>query len=158
MDKAADFHDAPKRDDPRMVTVMGIEFEVMSLRRMPDFDPILELTVSQLCAGLKRMRMSPSMVYRADALSEEAIEKLMNMPPGPVVAVDIKQDTQQAVMQFDPYNCLRHPWPSHAGQYRDTWVDRKWYFNPWTGNKRLDSDIESDPKGFLIVDPQSIKP
>lgn len=60
---------------------------------------------------------------------------------------------QQAVMQFDPYSGVHHPWPSHAGQYRDTWVDRSWYFNPWTGRPRTQQEIEADPKGLLISNP-----
>jgi hypothetical protein len=36
---------------------------------------------------------------------------------------------------------------------RERYPHRLWAFNPWTGTRRLDSDIKSDPTGLLILPP-----
>ena len=60
---------------------------------------------------------------------------------------------QQALMVYDPADCSREPYPSHAEQWRTYHGNAAWLFNPWTGNQRNAGDVGSDPFGHLIVPP-----
>ena len=66
--------------------------------------------------------------------------------------------SQQPNFKFNPYNkaLLSEHFPSavfNPEYWRDSRHTDPWMFNPWTGEPRDDSDIESDPYGLLIYDP-----
>jgi len=58
--------------------------------------------------------------------------------------------TQDALMKYDPQDSEAMPYPSHAQQYREYHGRAAWLYNPWTGSKRLPSDIGTDVLGHLI--------
>ena len=60
---------------------------------------------------------------------------------------------QQSLMAFDPTTGEPQPYPSHAEQWRKYHGKLAWLFNPWTGTRRLASDVGYDPFGCLIVPP-----
>jgi hypothetical protein len=61
-------------------------------------------------------------------------------------------------MRFDPQYRTPNPYPSHAAQYRKWHGLTAWLYNPWTGDKRLPTDIGSDVQGFLIVPSDNANP
>lgn len=61
---------------------------------------------------------------------------------------------QDSLIKFDPATGDPHPYPSHAGQWRE-WHGQAtaWLFNPWTGDRRNAGDVGSDTFGLLIIPP-----
>ncbi len=53
-------------------------------------------------------------------------------------------------MRFDPQTGKIGCTPNNAEQYRHATCDAVWYYNPWYGNARHESDVESDPTGWGI--------
>lgn len=43
-------------------------------------------------------------------------------------------------------------------EYRRKFPNDPWYYNPWTGTRRTEMDITSDPQGVLIVPPIDVQP
>ena len=60
---------------------------------------------------------------------------------------------QDALMKFDPATRDIHPYPSHAGQWREWHGGIAFLFNPWTGEQRGAGVVGSDPFGLLIISP-----
>ena len=60
------------------------------------------------------------------------------------------ESLQDELMVFDPQDCSKKPYPSHAVQYRKYHGRTAWLFNPWTGDSRKAYDIGSDVEGCLI--------
>ena len=60
---------------------------------------------------------------------------------------------QDSLMKFDPATSDPHPYPSHAGQWREWHGDLAFLFNPWTGERRGADVVGSDPFGLLIIPP-----
>lgn len=60
--------------------------------------------------------------------------------------------SQSKLMKFDPATNEKHPYPSHALQWREWHGKTAFLYNPWTGKMRDARDIGSDPFGFLIMD------
>jgi len=54
-------------------------------------------------------------------------------------------------MKFSPTDCSKHPYPSHAEQYRKYHGKAAWLYNPWTGTMRTPEDIGTDSFGLLIT-------
>jgi hypothetical protein len=59
---------------------------------------------------------------------------------------------KNAVMLYDPQMGARHPYPSHAAQYREWHNNPAWLYNPWTGVQRKLRHIAVDPEGHHITD------
>ena len=59
--------------------------------------------------------------------------------------------SQDARMKFSPTDCSKHPYPSHAEQYRKYHGKAAWLYNPWTGTMRTPEDIGTDSFGLLIT-------
>jgi len=65
--------------------------------------------------------------------------------------------TQESVMLFDPATGGQLPYPSHAEQWRRfNGYSVAWLFNPWTGDRRLASDVGTDVLGRLILPPGEV--
>lgn len=60
---------------------------------------------------------------------------------------------QHTLMKFDPATNAEKPYPSHADQWRKYHGAEAWLFNPWTGTRRLASDVGMDVFGMLILPP-----
>lgn len=60
---------------------------------------------------------------------------------------------QHTLMKFDPATGAEKPYPSHADQWRKYNGAEAWLFNPWTGTRRLASDVGMDVFGMLILPP-----
>lgn len=58
---------------------------------------------------------------------------------------------QDRLMEFDPQDGLKLPYPSHAEQYRKYHGKVAWLINPWTGKVRNAMDVGSDVYGVGIA-------
>ena len=62
-----------------------------------------------------------------------------------------REQSQEALMVFDPATGSGKPYPSHAHQWRSFNGKTAWLFNPWSGTRRSAEDVGSDIYGMLIV-------
>ena len=60
---------------------------------------------------------------------------------------------QHTLMKFDPATGAENPYPSHAEQWRKYRGAEAWLFNPWSGTRRLASDVGTDVFGLLVLPP-----
>lgn len=66
---------------------------------------------------------------------------------------------QNELMKYDPATGECDPYPSHSEQWRKYHgKDTAWLFNPWTGERRVATDVGSDIQGYLIGEPQQVVP
>jgi len=56
----------------------------------------------------------------------------------------------ERLMEFDPQDGSKKPYPSHAEQYRKYHGETAFLFNPFTGKRRDPRDVGSDVFGHLI--------